>query len=59
MDEGIVNIAVYGNQSGATYATGDKSYTWTFGEMYVNGAASATNLVLNGESNDNLTALTT
>ena len=59
VDEGDVNIAVYGNQSGATYATGDKSFTWTIGEMYVNGAASKTNLVLNADSSDNLTALTT
>jgi hypothetical protein len=57
--EGQVNIAIYGNGSGMTYATGDKSYTWDGASMYVNGATVKTDIALTGESSDNETALTT
>jgi len=59
--EGQVNIAVYGNQSGATYATGDKSYTWSgLDNMYVNGANVTTaHIGLDADSSDNVLALTT
>ncbi|MCX9084566.1 MAG: hypothetical protein OIN87_07215 [Candidatus Methanoperedens sp.] len=57
--EGQVNVAIYGNGSGATYATGDKSYTWGGANMYVNGATVKTTIGLDGDSSDNTTALTT
>jgi hypothetical protein len=56
--EGQVNIAIYGNGSGATYAVGDKSYTWQSSQpMYINGAGAATVLNLNSESSDSEAAL--
>jgi len=56
---GHVNISVYGNQSGLTYATGDKSYSWSGAtNMYVNGATTTANIALNDESSDSLGALT-
>ena len=57
--EGEVNIAVYGNQSGATYATGDKSFTWAGGEMYVNNATVKTTIGLDNDAGDDVAALTT
>jgi hypothetical protein len=56
---GHVNIAIYGNGSGGTYAVGEKSYTWSGATMYVNGANTATVVSLNADSSDNTTALTT
>jgi hypothetical protein len=57
--DGDVKVAIYGNGSGATYAVGDTSYTWQSGQaMYVNGASTKTNLVLNNEASDSAAALT-
>lgn len=56
--EGSVHVDIYGNQSGQTFAVGEKSFTWNSGqEMYINGASTPTVLDLNGETSDNATAL--
>lgn len=57
--EGQVAIAIYGNQSGATYATGDKSFTWSGADMYVNGGTVKTTIGLDADAGDDETALTT
>ena len=57
--EGTVNISVFGNQSGATYAVGDQAITWNSGTpMYVNGQGTPAVLNLNNEASDNASALT-
>jgi len=57
--EGQVNIAIYGNGSGATYGVGDKSYTWTPSKtLYMNGNSTVIT-GLNGDSSDSASALTT
>ncbi|VVB85470.1 Cytochrome c7 c [uncultured archaeon] len=60
--EGNVNIAVYGNGSGQTFATGNKTYSWTPGtNLYINGSgAKVVGLGTAGtSSSDSATALTT
>ena len=58
--EGTVAIAIYGNQSGQTYAVGDKSITWDGAtNMYVNGATTPSSIALVSDSSDSQTALTT
>ncbi len=61
--EGSVAISVYGNGSGETFATSDKTYNWTPGTtLYViqpNGSRDGQVLGLNNEANDTKTALTT
>jgi len=55
--EGQVNVAIYGNGSGQTFAVGDKTYTWTPGNtLYINGGAAKVN-GLNGATNDSAAAL--
>jgi len=61
---GTVDISVYGNSEGTTFAVTNKSITWTGADvpanLYINGSVVPTNLVtgLTGEATDNATALT-
>jgi len=55
---GTVNISVYGNQEGDTFAVTNQAITWNSGvPMYINGQGTATVLDLNEEATDDATAL--
>lgn len=56
--EGTVAVAIYGNGSGVTWATGEKTYTWTPTKtLYINGNGAQVN-GLNGDNSDDQSALT-
>jgi hypothetical protein len=56
---GTVDVSVYGNSEGTTFAVSNKTYNWTPTEtLYINGSGAQV-LGLNGDSSDNATALTT
>jgi len=55
---GTVNISVYGNQNGDTFAVSNQAITWNSGvPMYINGQGTATVLDLNAENSDSASAL--
>ncbi|MCZ7355994.1 MAG: hypothetical protein O8C66_08425 [Candidatus Methanoperedens sp.] len=55
---GQVNVEIYGNGSGQTFATGNKTYTWTpSSTLYLNGNSTQVS-GLNGDNNDTAAALT-
>jgi hypothetical protein len=61
--EGTVDISVYGNGSGETFATSDKTYNWNTTEtLYIieaNGSRGSQVQGLTNDASDNRTALTT
>lgn len=55
--EGKVNISIYGNQSGTTWATSNKSFTWDpTVDLYIDGTGNKIN-GLSNEANDTKEAL--
>jgi hypothetical protein len=56
--DGAVAVHAFGNGSGETFATGDKTYTWAPGEnLYINGTQQIVGL--SNDTSDSQTALTT
>ncbi|KCZ70802.1 hypothetical protein ANME2D_02827 [Candidatus Methanoperedens nitroreducens] len=58
--EGVVNISVYGNSTGSTFAISDQDYSWTPTEtLYIGGDKAKVITGLSNDSDDSETALTT